>query len=420
LILASCANVARAENWPGWRGPDNNGICKETNLPVEWSETKNIAWKLALPALTTPAGSGCTPVVWGDRIFITSRDGKDIVVMCLSTSGKEIWKRTMGATGRMNFKKDETDDASNSCSTDGKHVYAFNGCGDFACYDFDGKEIWKFNAVERYGKFRTNHGMHTTPLLHGDRLYLTLLHAFAHWVIAIDKATGKDIWKVPRWTDAKGENPEAYTCPVVWNNDKETCLVVGGSDYVTGHSMEDGKEIWRLLGNPKRKAAWRIIPSPVASPDLLVVFTGREPEGPIWGLKPGAKGDLAPDGPFVQWQHPKGAPDVPTPLIHDGLVYLSRAHGYGELTCVEAKTGKEHYREVLHEVKYRSSPVISDGKIYVTSHNGYCTVVKTGVKFEKLADNKLADKFTASPAISNGRIYLRGWQNLYCIEAKSQ
>jgi outer membrane protein assembly factor BamB len=412
LILAASA-IAWAENWPQWRGPNNDGNSAETKLPIEWSETKNIAWKLPLP----PGKTGSTPVIWGDNIFLPTVENKDIVLWCVGTDGKHRWTTKLGTSGKIKINPGETNDASNSASTDGKHVYAFDGAGDFVCVDFNGNEVWRFNSVERYGKFRTNWGLHTTPLLVGDRLYLVLLHDFGQWIVAVDKSTGKDVWKVDRPSDAKGENTNAYTCPVLWQNAKQPCLVVAGADYVTGHQIEDGKELWRLHTYTGSQQNIRVISSPVATRDLLLAATFRG-DGPLFAIKPGASGTIQPNGPFVQWTLPKSAPDVPTPLIHNGLVYLAKAE-FGQLTCVELATGKKLYEERLHGGKYRASPVYADGKIYVTAHEGFVTVVKAGPKFETLADNKLDDNFSASPAISNGRIYMRGWgdrPHLYAIE----
>jgi outer membrane protein assembly factor BamB len=416
-LIACCAAVACADNWPLWRGPDNNGISNETKVPFEWSEKKNIAWKFPLP----PGKAGSTPVIWGDRIFLPAVEDKDIVLMCVDTEGKLRWKSKVGVSGQIKINPGETNDASNSASTDGKRVYLFDGAGDFVCFDFDGKEVWRFSAIERYGKWKSNWGLHTTPLLHGDRLYLTLLHYLGQWIVALDKNTGKEIWKAERKTDAQGENTNAYTCPVVWQNAKETCLVVAGCDYITGHRLNDGGELWRLHIDAKGNQNIRVISSPVATPELLVAGNWRG-DGPLFAIKPGAKGLIQHDGPFVQWHLPKAAPDVPTPLIHDGLVYLAKAD-FGQLTCLDLTTGNEVYKERLHGGKYRASPVYADGKIYVTSHDGYVSVIKAGRKFEMLADNKLDDNFSASPAIANGRIYMRGWgqePHLYAIETSKK
>lgn len=412
-LIAILAGVpqAQAANWPAWRGPDNNGVCRETHLPTTWSDTQNIAWKLPLPGQ-----AGSTPIIWGKRIFLTSAAGKDFVLICVSTDGKQLWKRVLGSGGRSSIMRGEGNDASASPSTDGTHVYAFVGTGDLACFDFNGNVIWKCNVQDRYGKFRIQHGLHNTPLLHDGRIYMALLHNNGHWVIALDAATGKEIWKVERQTDAKGESREAYSSPVLWNDGKTTTLVVLGCDYTTGHRLSDGAEVWRLRDlNPQKNysSALRIIASPEASTDALVVPTARG--GLIVGVRPGATGAIAPKSPYELWRKSRGAPDVPSPLIHDGLVYLVQAGGRGSMQCWDAKTGKEFYSESIYDDRYRASPVYADGKIYVLSRDGTALVVKAGKKFELLATNNLNDNFTASPAIADGRIYLRGFNNLYAI-----
>jgi outer membrane protein assembly factor BamB len=413
-VVAGVADI-RADNWPAWRGPDNNGICQETRLPTTWSETTNVAWKVPLPGQ-----GGSTPVVWGDRIFLTSAEGNDFVLFCISTGGKQLWKRSVGSGGRTTIMRGEGNDASASPSTDGKHVYAYVGTGDLACFDFAGKEIWKFNVQERYGKFSIQHGIHSTPLLHEDRLYLPVLHNRGHWVSALDKATGKEIWKVERKTDAQGESRETYASPVLWKTAKDTSLVILGCDYATGHRLSDGGEIWRLGDlNPKTNYsnAFRIITSPVASADVLVVPTCRN--GIVVALKPNPVGMIQANSPFELWRKPKGAPDVPSPLIHDGLVYLATAE-LGMLRCWDAKTGQEYYGERIHNDRYRASPVYADGKIYLMARDGTALVVQAGPKFQPLATNKLNDNFTASPAIADGRIYLRGFNALYAIQDKGK
>jgi outer membrane protein assembly factor BamB len=409
ILLFWCAG-ARAENWPQWRGSTNDGISGETNLPIKWSDSENVLWKLALPGM-----SGATPVVWDDRIFLLSEDGEAVVLMCIATDGRELWKRKLG-TGKRRFMRDEANQASPSPSTDGKHVYAFAGTGDFACFDFDGKEIWRFNAQDRYGKFKIQWGMHITPLLHGDRLYHSLLHSGGWWVIALNKATGEEVWRVKRASDAKYECAQAYASPCLWHNGKDEYLVVHGCDYTTAHRLEDGSEIWRLGDlNPKDhyNGTLRFVATPVAAADLIVAPSAKN--GPVVGVKPEAKGTIMAGNPYEQWRRPHNTPDVPSPLVHDNLVYLCRENG--SLICLDAKTGNELYQERLHTARYRGSPVYADGKIYCTARDGTISVVKAGPKFELLAVNKLPDQIAASPAISNGRIYIRGFETLYAIAA---
>jgi outer membrane protein assembly factor BamB len=416
LALLSWAGAARADNWPQWRGPTLDGISTETNLPTEWSETKNLAWKLPLPG-----ASGATPVVWGDRIFLTSEDDKGVLLLCVSTEGKELWRRPF-ATGTHWFgpTRDEGNQSSPSPSTDGQHVYAYAGTGDFVCFDFDGNEVWRFNVQERYGPFHIQWGVHTTPLLHGDRLYLQVLHSGAHLLVALDKATGKEVWKVQRQTDAQRECEQSYTSPVIWSNGKEEYLVTHGCDYAIAMSLQDGHEIWRLGDlNPKEhyRGDLRFVASPVAARDLIVVTSAKD--GTVVGVKPDAHGVIKAGDPQEEWRRPRNTPDVPSPLVHDGLVYLCRERGSGGLLCLDAKDGKEMYSHRLpggpRSDRYRASPVYADGKVYLTARDGVFTVVRAGPKFEALAENQLPDQFAASPAISNGRIYLRGFKALYAI-----
>src|SRR5262245_14301853 len=312
--------------------------------------------------------------------------------------------------------------ASPPPSTDGKHVLAYFGNGDFVCFDFEGKEVWKFNAQERYGKFKIMHGMHTTPLLDGDRLYFQLLHSGAWLVIALDKATGKDIWKIERKSDAEGENEHSYASPVIWRNGKDAYLIVHGNDYATAHCLTDGSEVWRVGDlNPDTKQHryrmdLRFVASPLATPDLIVIPSAKEHD--IVGIKPTATGEVKKGSQDELWRLPQATPDVPCPLVHDGLVYLvgDDRGVVGWLRCLDAKTSKEMYpKQQLHRSRYRASPVYADGKIYSTARDGTIIVVKAGPKFEEIAVNQLPDEISASPGISNCRIYIRGWKTLYAI-----
>jgi outer membrane protein assembly factor BamB len=408
-----------ADNWPSWRGPQHNGICQEKNLPIEWSESKNFAWKLPLPGM-----GGSTPAIWNDRIFLTCSRDKDLMLFCISTAGKVLWERKLGVITRDVVLREGVVQANEACaspSTDGTHVYALVGSGDLACLDFDGNIIWQCNIQERYGKYNIYHGIHGSPLLDGDRLFLAILHSAGHWVVALDKKTGNELWKLARATDAKSESREAYTSPLIWDTGKEKQLIVHGADYTTAHRLEDGSEIWRLELNEKKgyMTAFRMIATPIATPEMLLIVTtknfSRGKGGPVIALKPGAKGTLAASNPFEWWRLAAGAPDVSSPLLYDGLLYLCEEIGF--LSCIDAKTGKEIYRERLPDAgPYRASPVAADGNIYVTGYTGTVTVIKAGRKYDVISHNELPDTFTASPAISGGRIYLHGYKNLYALQ----
>src|SRR5262245_13868912 len=236
--------AVHADNWPQWRGPNNDGVSKEVGLPTKWSASEGVAWTMPLPGM-----GGSTPVVGGDRIFLTSEAGSEIVLLCVSTAGKELWRKTL-STGARRYRNDQQEgcDASPSPSLDGTHVFAFVGTGDLACFKFDGTEVWRFSPQKRYGRFNIQFGMHSTPVLHGDRLYLQLFHSDGQWVVAVDKATGQDVWKIDRKSDGRSECEHSYASPMVWSNGKDAYLLIHGNDYTTAHKFDDGSEIWRLGG----------------------------------------------------------------------------------------------------------------------------------------------------------------------------
>jgi outer membrane protein assembly factor BamB len=226
--------------------------------------------------------------------------------------------------------------------------------------------------------------------------------------------TGKELWKVERKTDGRGEGEHSYASPAIWRDGDKAYLIVHGCDYTTAHDMTNGEELWRLGElNPKDRynPTLRFVASPAAAPGVIVVPTAKK--GPVIGLDPKARGLLGEKGKGELWRLPRGTPDVPSPLIFDNIVYLLREDG--GLSAHEAMTGKELYFQRLHNTRYRSSPVYADGKIYCLARDGTCSVVQAGPTFKLLSVNKLPDAFGASPAIANGRIYLRGYENLWAV-----
>jgi len=410
VVFLMPINTAFADNWPHWRGPTYNGISEEKGLPVDWSEKKNIIWKQELPG-----ASSATPVIWGGKIFLLAQESEQISLLCINTAGKILWTAKVdNAKGKANGERTM---ASPSPSTDGKHVYTMTGTGEVVSFDYTGKEVWRFNAQERYGRFRLGFGFHTTPVLYHERLYLQLIHSGGAWVVSIDTATGKEVWKVERKSDGVAECEHAYTSPCIWQKGSVQQLITHGNDYAIGHRLSDGKELWRVAElNPKDRynRTLRFVSSPVASSELIVIPSAKG-RGVV-GLKPGASGIIFPGNKSEQWRLARGTPDVVSPLIYGEEVYLNRENG--SIACLNAKTGKEHYSERAHAQTYRASPVASGGKIYVAARDGTVSVIKAGTKFEVLYKNKLNDQLTASPAISNGRIYLRGFKSLYAIGNK--
>ena len=415
LTVVGGPSVAVAENWPQWRGAKLDGISGEKHLPVKWSKTENVAWRLALPG---PAGA--TPAVWGERIFLTSVTPEgQLVAMCVSTAGKELWRKTI-AEGNKDVRGDEGNSASPSPVTDGEHVWVLMGNGQLACFTVDGQEVWKFNLQERYGKLNIAFGLTASPLLDGGRLYLQLIHGEGNpatreaCVVALDKLTGKELWKRDRDSDAKAECEHSYASPVLYRDGKVEYLLTHGADFVIAHSLEDGRELWRCGElNPKSNynPTLRFVASPVAVPGLIVVPSAKN--GPVFGVKPDAKGDITAVAEAFAWKRPLNTPDVPSPLVHEGLVYLCRENG--NLIVMDAKTGEQIYEKRTVADRHRASPVYADGKIYLTARKGIVTVVKAGREFEILASNELGESISASPAISNGRIYIRSFDALYAI-----
>ena len=409
-LACIAASLSPAANWPHWRGPNYDGISTETNLPFKWSAMENILWKLPLPG----AGSS-TPAIWGDKIFLTSAAPGEIALLCISTDGKELWRRPLGI--EKGGGKREGNGASPSPSTDGQRVYAITGAGEFAAFDLAGKEVWRLNVQEKFGKFRYGFGFHTTPVLHQGRLYLQLIHSGGGRVVALDAATGNTVWNVERPSDGRAECEHSYASACLWNDGKRAYLVTHGNDYAVAHDLKDGKEIWRLGDlNPKESynSSLRFVASPVAVAGMIIVPTAKN-RGVV-AVKPDAAGNLKSGSPGEQWRINSGTPDVPSPLVYGGEVYLCKENGI--LTCLDAKTGKQHYSQRTHNQKHRASPVAADGKIYLTAGDGTVSVIKAGPNFELLATNKLPDETTASPAIANSRIYLRGFDALYAIGAK--
>jgi outer membrane protein assembly factor BamB len=405
LLLCSATN---AGNWPQWRGANHDAISGETGLPSDFGPAKNVLWRLPLPG---PAGS--TPVVWDDHIFLTTANGQNIDIMAIGTDGKLLWQKTL-ARHNESVRGDEGNFASPSPCTDGKHVWAMAGTGDLACYTVDGKEAWKFNLQDRVGKFNIAFGMTSTPLLDDGKLYLQLLFTGGRHVLCLDAATGATLWQVERKSDAHDECEHSYASPTLYRDGDREYLLTHGGDYVVAHSLKDGSEIWRCGGlNPlgNYNPTLRFVASPLAVPGLIVVPSAKN--GPVLGIDPASQGNITETKDGHRWTRRENTPDVSSPLVYDGLVYLCRENG--TLLVLDAGTGKQVYQKRAYSDRYRASPVYADGKIFLASRDGTVTVVKPGRTFEVLAENKMGESISSSPAIAGGRIYLRSFDALYAI-----
>jgi outer membrane protein assembly factor BamB len=406
VVVFLLATVANAENWPHWRGPSLNGLSAEKNLPVRWSPEENIVWKLPLPGL-----SGSTPIIWGDLIFLNVAEGDNLFFWCIDRKkGDVLWKKPMGS-GNVKMRKHNM--SSPSPVTDGKSVFVMTGTGILKGFDFKGKELWSRDIQREYGEFGLNWGYASSPLLLDDSLYVQVLHGMKtdepSYVMRIGKKTGKTLWKVDRATNAIRESPDSYSTPGLLRYGKNIEIVITGGDCVTGHDPANGKELWRANGlNPENNPFYRIVASPVIFNDIIYAPTKVKP---LLALKAGGRGDIT--SSHVLWSTANG-PDVPTPVTDGKYFYVVNDRGI--VWCLDAKTGQEIYgQQRIKPGTYSASPVLADGKIYITSEDGLTTVIKAGPKFEVVAENALNDYCLSSPAISGGQIFIRTSQHLFCI-----
>ena len=422
-LLLACSLCA---NWPQWRGPKSNGSTTTAkNLPVTWTQQDNVLWRSKMPSW-----SAATPIIWNDVIFVTSAEegfvrlgersasqtapDKIFLIAVNRKDGSIRWRQEIDSGNKL-FRKQNS--ASPSPITDGKYVWIVTGNGKFACLTMDGKPVWKRDIQADYGKFGLNHGYASTPLLHGDRLYVQVLHGMLtddpSYVFAVDKNTGKTIWKVERPTDAKSESPDNYATPqlVTVNNGQQ--LVISGGDYVTGHALDTGKELWRIGGfNPTDNRANRTIASSVVIGSN--VYTTSTRGRPFIAFKAGGSGDIT--GKSELWTNNLGA-DVPTPTTDGKYIYV--LNDIGIINCLDAVTGKPLYEgQRIERGTYSSSPLLADGKLYCINEEGTTTVVQAGPEFKILGVNKLDSHTLASPVAVDNQIFIRTAEYLYCLQKK--
>jgi outer membrane protein assembly factor BamB len=406
LVVLFAAAPLGADNWPQWRGPQLNGVSGETNLPVRWSKTENVAWTLAMPAW-----SGSTPIVWGDRIFLNVAEGRELFLWCVDRAkGVVRWKRALSG-GNTRMRKQNM--SSPSPVTDGRHVWVMTGTGVLKAFDVEGNEVWTRNIQQDYGEFGLQWGYGSSPLLFEDSLYVQVLHGMMtdepSYVLRISKANGRTIWRVERPTRARRESPDAYTTPAVLRHDGMAEIVVSGGDVVTGHDPAHGTELWRADGlNPSNAGSYRIVASPVVHGEMVFAPSRVRP---LLAIKAGGRGDVT--ASHVIWSFNNG-PDVPTPVTDGNYLYVINDRGI--MWCLDATTGKEVYgRRRLRSATYSGSPVLADGKVYITDEDGVTTVVQAGPEFAILAENDLGEYTLSSPAVSDGQIFIRTEGFLYAI-----
>jgi outer membrane protein assembly factor BamB len=409
--LLLLTTIASAENWPAWRGPTANSLSTETGLPVKWTTDDNIACKLTLPAW-----SGSTPIIWGDHIFLNVAGGDgnlylwDVERPKGAGEPKILWKKLLGDGDHKERKQNMS---SPSPVTDGKHVWALTGTGILKCFDFSGNEVWGREIQKDYGKFGLNWGYASSPTLYEDSLFVQVLHGMktkdSPYLLRIDKLTGKTLWRIERHTPAIRESPDSYATPVIAKTPEGVQLIINGGDVLTGHDLKTGEELWRATGfNPQNNPNFRTIASTTYYDGIVYAPTR---ESPLQAFKVGGKGDVTAKNLVFQFTH---GPDVPTPVT-DGKYFYS-INDRGIVYVLDAKSGQEVYGgQRIKPGTYSSSPILADGKLYITNEDGLTTVLKAGPQFEILAENNLNDYCLSTVAISEGQIFLRTTQHLYCI-----
>jgi len=444
--LALASAPLSAGNWPSWRGPNGDGTAPAAkNLPETWSATENIKWKVELPAW-----SGSTPMVWGDKIFLNSPSkeeakpaeqpaptppsggkkrpspvrsgatgpgGQDILLLCLDrATGKELWRKKYDQGNEIKMKQNMS---SPTPVTDGKLVCVVSGNAQVACFDFAGNQKWTFDIQKEFGKMGIQFGYGSSPLLVDGKLVFQMLQGLYTddpcYLFALNLADGKLLWRVERPTDAIHESPDAYSTPALLVVNGKKQVVVGGADYVTGHDLETGKELWRGGGlNPNKDRNFRVISSPLVRDGMIFVPTRVKP---FIAYRAGGTGDITETHTAWKWTD-RGSPDVPTSVSDGERLYWSDDNG--AITCVNAKTGEKIYGPESTGIgRTSSSPILADGKLYVTSETAETAVVEAGPKFRLISVNKLDGTYTLStPAFVDNEIILRTATHLYCIAKK--
>ncbi len=438
LALLLTPAALRAENWSNWRGPLHNGSSPEKGLPETFGKTENVKWAVEMPGM-----SAGTPVIWGDRVFATAADPKVNLqaALCLDRqTGRLLWRADISAY--------TTDGQySNSCSpspaTDGKIVVFFFGTGDLVAFEVGGKKLWERNI----GPFAFQWTFSSSPLLHDGRLILQVLQRDVavrgngkptgneSFLLAVDPATGKDLWRSIRPSDAVAESREAFSTPLpmVHNGRKE--LVVVGGDAISGHDPANGRELWRWgTWNPTKIGHWRLVPSPTLGGGVILACAPKN--APVYAVKAGGSGPIATKS--LAWQShvqptedaAEAAPtpnerdltsDVPTPLFYEGKFYILNGTKK-KLYCINPADGSTVWSGDLGgRSVFQASPTAADGKLYVMNFDAEVFVVQTGgTEFKLLHKASFKDdgdgtRHRSSIAISQGNLFVRTGTKLFCL-----
>jgi outer membrane protein assembly factor BamB len=416
----------QAGNWPQWRGPAFNGSSPETDLPTHFSKTENVKWDAALPG---PASA--TPIIWEDRVFVSSTDlqAQSLVAMGLDRqTGRVLWNHKV-ADG---IRRDERSNyAAPSPVTDGRQVIFYYGNGALAAFDFEGRRLWARNIQSDEGEFATQWTYASSPLLYDGRLYIQVLQRNVpvngrgredgpndSYLLALDPASGKTLWKHIRPAQAVAESLEAFTTPVPVDAGSRVELLIAGGDCLTGHDPRSGVELWRWgTYNPTRIGHWRLVPSPVAVGKVAILCAPKK--APVYAIQLGLRGSHGESAIAWQSEQREISSDVATPLVYGQQLFVLNGERKA-LSKIDPATGKADWvGELGTRSKIESSPTAADGKIYFLDHSGTVFVMSAGDRFQVLHQAAMGgpeDRDTRSSiAISGGNLFIRTADTLYCI-----
>lgn len=402
-LLACAPILASPGDWPSWRGPAATGWVGTDPLPTEWSASEGLCWSTELPG-----PSAATPIIVGDRIFLSVGLDDSVELWAISrTSGEKLWSRAVAPSNEETRKQDMS---SPSSAVEGDLVVTLTGTGVLRGFTVSGDPLWTRDLTEDYGDFGLMWGYASSPLLEDGVAYVQVLHGMRtddpSYVLAVDARTGETKWRVERQTDAKAESPDAYTTPVRLDRQAGWELVISGGDYVTGHDPATGAEIWRLGGlNPGRHGMYRIVATPLVVGDKLIVPSRVSPLL-VFAVPPAGP-------PELTWSMDRGT-DVPAPTSDGNSLLVVNDRGI--LRRFDLATGDETSEPLrLPQGSYSGSPILAGDTLYVTNEEGTTAVVQTSGAPKVIAENATPGKMLASLAAADGRLFLRTADRLYCI-----
>ena len=436
FVLALClasASLAHAQNWPAFRGPNGAGVGDGNNPPTTWDAEKstNILWKTPIPGL-----GHSSPVIWKDRIFITtaisSATNSEFVhgltdtgasandaskhrwrVYCLDkNTGRIIWEKTIYEGVPKVKRHVKASHANSTPATDGKHLIVSFGSEGLYCFDFDGKLLWKQDLGVLDGGWSSDAESHwgfgSSPIIYKQLAIVQCDTQNQSFIAAFNLVDGKRVWQTAR------EEDSSWSTPTIYERQGRAELITSGTKYYRGYDPLTGKELWRMADGVDVK-----IPTPIATNDLYFLG-GGSPDGrrAFYAVRAGIKGEIKPtDTQSIAWQNPQIRPHIVTPIVYDGYLYVCTDNGI--LSQYQATTGESTFRARLgHGASFSASPVAADGKLYFASEDGDVFVIKAGSTFELLARNAMGEVMIATPAITGKMIIIRGQNHVFGIGTK--